>query len=243
MAIPKIAPIHHPHDIRFAMAMPPSTITRMMATGVSHARMLVCKELAPVMKGEACAAGRSGGQFIAPSKAASARCAGPPVRSSCMSALRLQRADFVLAAPRGQFFTLRPTGRTESKILNDEGMVVLLHAFFVGPIVGTNLRLENELIAFARIFGDRFPETIECREIEAGKCLARVAMLVLPCVVIADQAKPCVAGIALGGEFRVSGEIAHGSKREAIHDDSLSVYWRGPVYPSRGNSFSGAASN
>src|SRR5580704_2187214 len=28
MAIPKIAPRHHPHDIRFAIAIPPSTITR-----------------------------------------------------------------------------------------------------------------------------------------------------------------------------------------------------------------------
>src|SRR5258708_39831288 len=201
MAIPKIAPKHHPHETRFAIAMPPSTMTRMMATGVSHARMLVCKELAPVMKGDACASARSGAQIIATSSAASARCADPPVRSTCMSDLRLQRADFALAAAGGKLFALRAARRAESKILNDEGMVVLLHAFFVGPIVGTNLGLENELIALAHIFGDRFPETIECCEPEAGNGLARIAMLVLPSVVVADQAKPCVSGIALGGDI------------------------------------------
>jgi hypothetical protein len=39
--------------MRFAIAIPPRTITRMMATGVNHARRLVCNEVAPVMKGEA----------------------------------------------------------------------------------------------------------------------------------------------------------------------------------------------
>ena len=41
MAMPRIAPMHHPHERRFAIAIPPSTMTRMIATGVSHARMLV----------------------------------------------------------------------------------------------------------------------------------------------------------------------------------------------------------
>lgn len=39
--------------IRFAIAIPPRTMTRMMATGVSHARRFVCSEDAPVMNGEA----------------------------------------------------------------------------------------------------------------------------------------------------------------------------------------------
>jgi hypothetical protein len=65
MAIPKIAPIHHPQDIRFAIAMPPSTITRMMATGVSHARMLDCSAVAPVMKGEVCATTTRGAHDMA----------------------------------------------------------------------------------------------------------------------------------------------------------------------------------
>ncbi len=45
MATPKIAPRHQPHDIRFAIAMPPNTMIKMMATGVSHARILVCSEI------------------------------------------------------------------------------------------------------------------------------------------------------------------------------------------------------
>jgi hypothetical protein len=52
--------MHHPQDIRLAIAMPPSTMMRMMATGVSHARMLVWSELAPVKKGDACPKASSG---------------------------------------------------------------------------------------------------------------------------------------------------------------------------------------
>jgi hypothetical protein len=55
IAIPKSAAMHHPHDMRFAIAMPPSTITRMIAIGVSQARMFVWREFAPVKKGDACA--------------------------------------------------------------------------------------------------------------------------------------------------------------------------------------------
>ena len=35
--------------------MPPRTMTKMIATGVSHAKMFVCSALAPVMNGEVCA--------------------------------------------------------------------------------------------------------------------------------------------------------------------------------------------
>src|SRR5580698_6071666 len=135
--------------------------------------------------------------------------------------LRLQGAYFALAAPGGQLFSLHPTRRAEAKSLHDEVIVVSLLALSVGPIIGTNLGLENELIALARVFRDRFPETLECREPDAGDDLARVPVVVLSRVVIADQAKPCVARIAFRGEFRVSGEIAHGCKSEAIHDDSF----------------------
>ncbi len=38
---PRIAPMHHPHEIRLAMAMPPRIMTKMIATGVCQARMLV----------------------------------------------------------------------------------------------------------------------------------------------------------------------------------------------------------
>src|ERR1700689_4224407 len=52
MAMPRMAAIHQPHDMRFAMAMAPSTITRITALGVSHASMFDCRAVAPVMNGE-----------------------------------------------------------------------------------------------------------------------------------------------------------------------------------------------
>src|SRR5580704_16912316 len=125
MAIPRIANRQYPHDIRFAIAMPPSTMTKIIATGVSQARIFVCRELAPVMNGEACANARSGAQSVAASAAVSTRCASTRVVSSRVGScdildLRLQRADFVLAAPCGQFFTLRPPGSAEAEILHYE---------------------------------------------------------------------------------------------------------------------------
>ena len=44
--------------------MPPRTMIKMIAIGVSQARMLVCSALAPVMKGEACATQSSGAQTV-----------------------------------------------------------------------------------------------------------------------------------------------------------------------------------
>jgi len=41
-----------PQEIRFAIAMAPSTMTRMMAMGVSQARMFDSSAVAPVRKGE-----------------------------------------------------------------------------------------------------------------------------------------------------------------------------------------------
>jgi hypothetical protein len=46
--------------MRFAMAMAPRIITRMIATGVSHARIFVWSAVAPVMNGDACAKAREG---------------------------------------------------------------------------------------------------------------------------------------------------------------------------------------
>src|ERR1700727_965114 len=143
MAIPRIAPMHHPQLIRFAIAIPPSTITRMMATGVSQASMLVCSELAPVMNGEACANARSGAQIMAVSAVANAtyasrRVAGRGIFGNFrMLDLRLQGTHLVLAAPGGQLFALRPTRCAKTKVLHDVGIVVLLLALSVGPIVGT----------------------------------------------------------------------------------------------------------
>jgi hypothetical protein len=38
-------------------------MTRMMATGVNQAKMLVCKEVAPVINGEVCASAKSGVRY------------------------------------------------------------------------------------------------------------------------------------------------------------------------------------
>src|SRR6202035_5212317 len=60
IAIPKIAAMHQPQEIRLAIAMAPSTMTRITATGVSQASMLVCSAVAQVMKGDAWARASSG---------------------------------------------------------------------------------------------------------------------------------------------------------------------------------------
>src|SRR6202000_1076349 len=180
--------------------------------------------------GEACANARPGAQIIAVSTAprarfTSRRTASRGVGSCRMLNLRLQGADFALAAPSRQLFALHPTGGAEAKILHDEVMVVSLLAFSVGPGVGANLGLENELIPLARLFRDRFSETFERGEPNAADGLARVALLVLSRVVVADEAESCVARVAFRGEFRVFGKVTHSNKREAIHGDSLSVYY------------------
>jgi hypothetical protein len=65
IAIPKIAAMHHAQEIRFAIAMAPKTMTRIMATGVSQARMFVCSAFAPVKNGEACANASPGTRSVA----------------------------------------------------------------------------------------------------------------------------------------------------------------------------------
>jgi hypothetical protein len=46
--------------MRLAIAMAPKTITKITATGVSHARMFVCSAEAPVIKGDAWASATAG---------------------------------------------------------------------------------------------------------------------------------------------------------------------------------------
>src|SRR5437763_1219333 len=73
IAIPRIAAMHQPQEMRLAIAMPPSTMTRITATGVSHARILVCRAVAPVMNGEAaCARAGSGREQSSPNTPSSA---------------------------------------------------------------------------------------------------------------------------------------------------------------------------
>src|SRR6185312_2617739 len=68
MAMPKMAARHHPQEIRLAIAMAPRAMTRMMGTGVSQARMLVWRAVAPVMKGDAACARTTSGATVQSSR-------------------------------------------------------------------------------------------------------------------------------------------------------------------------------
>src|ERR1700685_4769445 len=144
MAMPKIAARHQPHDMRFRIAMAPSAMTRITAIGVSQARMLVCRAVAPVINGEpaACASASSG--IIAGTAIAQ-----PCVRRSCgvscaciAAALALRRAHargFRIATRLAQFTPSLARG-AEADAVGDEGMVVLALALLVGPSAGAYVR-------------------------------------------------------------------------------------------------------
>src|SRR5882757_4825748 len=114
-----------------------------------------------------------------------------------------QRSYFPLISPTREFFALRPPRCAESKILYDERMVVLLLALLVDPIVGADLRLKNELIPLARMFGDGLAEAFECYEPNSGDGLARIAALILARIVVADETEARIGGIAFDGQFGI----------------------------------------
>jgi hypothetical protein len=113
-------------------------------------------------------------------------------------------------APSGQFLALDLAWRAEPEILNHEGIVVLLLALLIRPIIGANLCLQYELIALARILCDRLAQTLECDEPETGDDLACISLIVLACIIVADQANPSVRGVAFGSELGILGKIADG---------------------------------
>src|SRR5258706_4067683 len=136
MAMPKIAPMHQPQDTRLAIAIPPSNITRMIATGVSQDRIFAWREVIPVMNGEACASTIPG--TLLQTMACTSR---PPVagmRSQILSVTASSpfaaaigsrfecdglRARF---APLFKLLALDPAWGAETKSLDVKGMVVLL---------------------------------------------------------------------------------------------------------------------
>src|SRR5882724_9249520 len=132
-----------------------------------------------------------------------------------------QRSYFPLISPTREFFALRPPRCAESKILYDERMVVLLLALLVDPIVGADLRLKNELIALARMFGNGLAEAFECHEPDGGDGLPHVAALILTCIIVADEAETRIGGIAFDRQFWILGEISNGGDSKAIHDYSF----------------------
>src|SRR6266446_4820588 len=89
IAMPKIAATHQPQEMRFAMAMAPSTMMRMIAMGVSQARMFVCSAVAPVRKGDACASARFGAKTTSDKRNAGVNLPDP-----------IDRRDIALPSPR-----------------------------------------------------------------------------------------------------------------------------------------------
>src|SRR5258708_4046421 len=134
--------------------------------------------------------------------------------------------SFSLVAPRRQLLALDLARCAKAKILYDERIVVLLFALLVRPVVGPDLRLKNELVALARVLGNRLPETFERHKPKTGNRFARITLLILAGIIVADQANPRIRGIPFDGELGIPREIADGGYCEAIHDYSLTVVWR-----------------
>src|SRR5437667_2071237 len=133
-----------------------------------------------------------------------------------------------LPAPRLELLPLGGTRSSEAEAVHDKGVVVLLLALLVGPVVGAHPRLDDELIALARIAGDRLTQRPERDEPQAGDDLARGTLFALAGVVVAHQTEARVAGVALGRQFRVAGEIADRGQREAVHRDGSLLPSVGP---------------
>src|SRR2546429_1750060 len=187
------------------------------------------------MKGELCASAGIGEQPT--SNAARAR-QGSVERmdAKCMAAsLRLAHAARArghtrrgLPAPRLELLPLGGPRSSEAEAVHDKGVFVLLLALVVGPVVGAHPRLDDELIALARIAGDRLTQRPERDEPQAGDDLARGTLFALAGVVVAHQTEARVAGLALGRQFRVAGEIADRGQREAVHRDGSLLPSVGP---------------
>ena len=60
-----------------------------------------------------------------------------------------------LFAPRRKFFTLDLPRRTEAEGIDDEGVLVLFLTILVGSVIGTQVRLNDELVSLAGILRDR----------------------------------------------------------------------------------------
>src|ERR1017187_9725944 len=145
--------------MRFAMAIAPSAMTRITAIGVSHARILVCNAIAPVMNGEDWAEASSGSvsarltALVPKVFRIQTRCNSFTAVSSGRARDRSVRGTVL--TPVVQLFPLGLAWRTETKALDHEGVVVLPLALLIGPVVGTDAGIENQLIALAGVPGDR----------------------------------------------------------------------------------------
>src|SRR5262249_45827018 len=98
-------------------------------------------------------------------------------------------------------------------------MVVLFLALLVRPVVGAHLRLDDELVAFARIAGQGLSEGSEGYEPQTGDGFPSCPLLVSARIVIADQQEAGVRAVVLGDQLRISGEITDGKQGETVHED------------------------
>src|SRR5450631_4539443 len=130
------------------------------------------------------------------------------------------QCTYIAAFAPGEFLAFCLAGGAKSKALLDEGIVVLLVPLLVGPIIGANLRLQNQLVALARILCDCFPQSFERHEPKAGDRFAGVSLFILSRIVITDQAYPGIGGISLDGQLRILGEVADGNEVKAVHESS-----------------------
>src|SRR5487761_509378 len=185
--MPMIAPMHQPHETRLAMAMPPSTITRMMAIGVSHARMFVSRAVAPVRNGDAWANAGCGsasdstaatpsamvGAMVSETRGLTIRAIGcnmsPLLATSAIDSSGARHKPLrVFGAPGCALFAFRLAGRAKAKALHDEVISVVSLAILIRPLVRPYLSIDDELIALARRARDRLAQWAERGEPDAG---------------------------------------------------------------------------
>src|SRR3984893_13027249 len=106
-------------------------------------------------------------------------------------------------------------------------MVVLLLALLVGPVAGAHPRLDEQLVALARISGECLAHGTKRHEPQAGHHLAGGTLFVLARIVVAHQAEARVTAVTLGHQFRVTRQIVHRGQRETVHEYSSRVLvWR-----------------
>ena len=97
----------------------------------------------------------------------------------------------------GTLRALDLAGGAVAKSLHDEFVVVLFLALLVGPVVGSDPGLDDELVAFACVMHEQLGQGAERHEPESCDDLARRALFVFPGVVVADETEACVSDIAL----------------------------------------------
>jgi hypothetical protein len=103
--------------MRFAIAIAPNTMMRMIATGVSQARMFVCSAVAPVRKGDACASAIFGAKMTSEKRKAGVNLPNPIDRrdialpsplwigfEGAMPSRRTMRSDRLFAMKSPQYF-------------------------------------------------------------------------------------------------------------------------------------------